>query len=370
MGFHRHLIAGTALAALVFIAPEVSAQDSASGRVGNTTVTVGVGAGSLFLPDVRFGQVEDNTFNTTGKQNNNDFDGEYGLAVNGGVEFPANGMSGGPKTIAVQGFYSRIEDDSTTFCNGIAGTQRCGWAPIINNGSPKIGFNGGDDTTLRTDRDVDHWGISAEGRRHTGGGGGLKDGPSGKRRYVALGADIRGIDQDIRIRGNEVQTPANALTYTEDLDTTYYGVFAAYGGDYSLPFFSGMTSGMGLKSSFRFWGGIYVADTDYDGTYATAGPTLATVNQTLSLSEEEAAFIGGLTLETRKQLNPRTTISLRSDYTYYSYAPEMRYNDIGNTGTGPNVGTSISDDSAFSTRTTLRLTIKLGPREIMEPPLK
>ncbi len=92
-----------------------------------------------------------------------------------------------------------------------------------------------------------------------------------------------------------------------------------------------------------------------------------TITQTLSLSENNTAFIAGLTLETRKQLNPRTTLSLRSDYSHYSWVPVMRYNDVVGASTGPNAGTSIGSDSAFSTRTTLRLTIKLGPRAIMEP---
>jgi hypothetical protein len=34
---------------------------------------------------------------------------------------------------------------------------------------------------------------------------------------------------------------------------------------------------------------------------------------------------------------------------------------------GPNAVTRIGDGDAFSARTSLRLTIKLGPREIMEP---
>ncbi len=55
--FHRHLLAATALAALVLFASVASAQDSGSMQVGGATVSVGVGAGaaSLSLPNVRFG---------------------------------------------------------------------------------------------------------------------------------------------------------------------------------------------------------------------------------------------------------------------------------------------------------------------------
>ncbi len=183
--------------------------------------------------------MDDDLF-TTGKQKNNNIDGVYGWAVNGGIELPANGLAGSPDTIAIQGFYSRIEDTDNAFCSGIAGVQSCGWAPIIGPRGSKAGFGGGDDTTLRTNRDVEHWGVSAEGRLHMGGGGGL-DYPSSNSSYFALGAGIRGIYQDIAIRGNEVQTPANTLIYNEELDTTYYGVFAVFGGGYSVPFLSGMT---------------------------------------------------------------------------------------------------------------------------------
>ena len=55
----------------------------------------------------------------------------------------------------------------------------------------------------------------------------------------------------------------------------------------------------------------------------------------------------------------------------------MRYNDVdtfaGGAATlffGPNDGTRIGDDDAFSARTSLRLTIKLGPDSLFEEPLK
>ena len=105
---------------------------------------------------------------------------------------------------------------------------------------------------------------------------------------------------------------------------------------------------------------------------AGSGPT---VNGSLSLSSDDVAFIGGLTLETRKKIGRRATLSLKSVYEYYSWVPDMRYNDVdvqgaGNNFTGPNNGTRIGDDDAFSMRTSLRLTIKLGPDSVFEEPLK
>jgi len=117
---------------------------------------------------------------------------------------------------------------------------------------------------------------------------------------------------------------------------------------------------------------IYHAETDYSGSLREAGfPGF--VDSNAKASDDEVAFIGGLTLETRKQIGRRAALSLKSEYEYYSYVPEMNYNDTsqgGATLTGPIVGTSIGDDDAFSARTSLRLTIKLGPDSLFEEPLK
>ncbi|GBE43582.1 hypothetical protein BMS3Bbin10_01662 [bacterium BMS3Bbin10] len=76
-------------------------------------------------------------------------------------------------------------------------------------------------------------------------------------------------------------------------------------------------------------------------------------------------------LETRKLLGRRATLSLRSEYEYYSYVPEMAYNTVDIPTTpftaGRQDGTVIGSDAAFSARTSIRLTIKLGPDSIMEP---
>ena len=71
------------------------------------------------------------------------------------------------------------------------------------------------------------------------------------------------------------------------------------------------------------------------------------------LSNDDLAFIGSVSLETRKQIGPRTSLSLWTDYEYISSVPEMHYSN----GDRP---TRIEDDSAFATRTMLRLNIGLG----------
>ncbi|MGZ8401247.1 MAG: hypothetical protein ACXWVI_08110 [Methyloceanibacter sp.] len=53
-----------------------------------------------------------------------------------------------------------------------------------------------------------------------------------------------------------------------------------------------------------------------------------------------------------------------SEYAWYSSVPRMRY------AHGPGEVTTIDDDSALATRTTLRLNIGLGPAPLYEEPLK
>ena len=81
-------------------------------------------------------------------------------------------------------------------------------------------------------------------------------------------------------------------------------------------------------------------------------------------------------METSKRIGQRATLSLKSEYEYYSYVPEMAYNQrdaaagFAGLGAGGQVGTVIGDDDAFSMRTSLRLTIKLGPDSVFEEPMK
>jgi len=68
--------------------------------------------------------------------------------------------------------------------------------------------------------------------------------------------------------------------------------------------------------------GLYNADTDYDGRFAF---NFFPFNSRLSQSDDDLAFIGRVSFETRKQLGPRTSLSLWTDYEYISSAPKIRY---------------------------------------------
>ncbi|MET0157614.1 MAG: hypothetical protein ABW197_06505, partial [Methyloceanibacter sp.] len=106
--------------------------------------------------------------------------------------------------------------------------------------------------------------------------------------------------------------------------------------------------------------GLYNADTDYDGRFVAPGASSTRISQ----SNDELAFIGTVSLETRKQIGMRSSLSLWTDYEYISSVPEMRYNN------GSGRPTRIDDDSVFASRTMLRLNIGFGPSELYQEPLK
>lgn len=343
-------------------------------QVSKATFTVGGGTALLVLPDRRsimYG-VSTGGNNVTVLQSfdfNDDLEDETGWNVNAAVEVPLIGAGGKQKAIALSGFWASVDDDDRETCSSIG--QSCVISALVDNpaASQLVGLGGvaGQGLTTKSEREIDQWGLSLETKMYaTPDVMGVTKAPN--RRYWALGADFRGLNQEINATVTGINGVFNA-TYTEDLDTTYYGAFAAYGADYTPFLFKGLWDRMGLQSSFRVQGGIYYADTDYSGAINNprAGPTATSA---LSLSDDDVAFIGGITLETKKQIGARTTLSLKSEYEYYSYAPTVFLNQVdvlpgGGVGAanGQN-GTVISDNDAFSARTSLRLTIGLGSRDL------
>ena len=367
------LLTSLTLASFVFAAP-VAAQESGSMAVGGATVTVGAGTAILTLPDVpslmfRGSSGIPSTLLQTFKSSD-DFGDEIGWNVNGSIALPM----GANKSVSLNGFWANIDDGNSATCTTTAiFGETCGVPPLVDD--PALaqftGFGGLVQLNSRSEREVDHWGASLESKwRLNPGVMGVTRAPH--QRTFALGADIRGIDQDLNETILSPTNPAFSAVYNEDLDTRYYGAYAAWGGGYSLPFLSGLTGGLGLRSSFLLRGGVYYADTDYSGRLTTAGAAFS-ANSALSLSDSDVAFIGGLVLETRKRIGRRAMLSLKSEYEYYTYVPEMAYNQedvrlgINPVLLGAQLGTRIGSDDAFSARTSLRLTIKLGPDSVMEP---
>ena len=346
------VIAATLLGAATFAQP-AAAQDFTTASFGGTNIWIGGGVQFLTLPDIKF----------TGKggvanlrrQTNSSGDWlDFGGAGAGGFETALGFWGGYRVTGGVNGFWANGDDDDRSSCSGSAA-----YCVVID---PTGAFTAtGPSLVTRTDREYDYWGGKAELKFAGGQPTNVK--PNVYRNdYFIVGFDVRGIDQDNRLRGKS--GTVNVFRYDETLDTTYVGGYVGIGGEYSFGFIPGLKSvggfydRLGIRTYASLRAGLYSAETDYAGRFSSSlgGP----FNSRLSQSNNELAFIGSLSLEARKQLGQRTSLSLWTDYEYISSVPTMRYA----TGSRP---TRISEDSLFASRTMLRLNIGLGSQQLYPP---
>jgi hypothetical protein len=333
--------------AAVLVQP-AAAQDMTTSTVGGTTVWIGGGVQFLALPDIRFtGQ---GGLGSLRRQKNTDSDWlDFGGAGGAGFETALGYWGGYRVTGRIEGFWANADDDNRTSCSG--GPTYC---VVIDPTGAFIGTSGS--LVTKTTREADYWGGSAElkfGRPEP-----VRVKPNLYRNdYFIVGADIRGIDQNNTLHSGT----GTVFTYKESLDTTYTGGYIGLGGEYSFGFLKGIGGfydRLGLRTFISGRVGLYSADTDYTGRFKSAGAP----STRLGLSNDELAFIGTVSLETRKQLGARTSLSLWTDYEYISSVPKMRYaDDSGHP-------TTIDSESIFATRTMLRLNIGLGSQALYPDP--
>jgi hypothetical protein len=360
------LLAGVLLVAAPASAAWAQGPAPVTATYGGTTISIGGGAQLLSLPDIDFTFKVDEDGAAVHKQTNSDLD-DYGGAFAGSIETPLGYWGATPVTGVVSGFFANVTDTDRKGCAS-TGSLGCTAENIVDNPNQLDSF-GFEQFRTSTNRDVDYWGVGGEARFGKGAepvpdqGGYLF-----RFAYVGVGVDARGIDQDNRLnlRGDGFDT--NEIKYSESLDTTYWGGYLSIGGEYNILGYLGMGGSWGLRSLISLRAGIYDADTDYSGRFTPNGEDVTH----LGLSDDKVAFIGGATFETRKQFGPRTSLSLVTDYEYYSFIPEMKYVDAdvtpGITFAGGVRKTHISDDDGFEVRTTLRLNIALGALPPPPPP--
>ena len=356
-------IVATAALGLAAFMPGAQAQDMTTATFNGTTIWAGGGVQFLSLPDIKF--TGTGNLGNFRRQKNSESDWlDFGPATGGGIE-TALGMWGSSRvTGSIKGFWANVETDNDSRCRASscvlsdpAGTQVISGPPVL---------------VTKTTRDVDYWGGQAElkfGRAEP-----VHEKPNLYRNdYFIVGADIRGIDQDNRLVGH--WQGDLIYRYGETLDTTYYGGYIGLGGEYSLGFIPGVKNvgglydRLGLRTFVSAKAGLYSAQTDYDGLYSH--PAIQGSNQgdlpplstKTSKSSDDLDFIGTISLETRKQIGPRTSLSLWTDYEYISSVPEMHYGDLDRP-------TRIDDEGVFASRTMLRLNIGFGSSQLYEEPLK
>ena len=270
-----------------------------------------------------------------------------GGATGGGFETALGYWGDWRVSGSIKGFWAALEDDHNTRCR-----SNC----LVTD--PTGGFAGtsGPLNTI-TDREADYWGGSAELKFATGAPTEVR--PDVYRNdYFIAGFDVRGIDQDNRLRSKT----GTVFNYNETLDTTYTGGYIGFGGEYSFGFVpvigkmlkgtGGFYDRLGLRTYLNATAGIYNAETDYTGRFTSGG-----FGSRISQSSDEVAFIGTVSLETRKQLGTRTSLSLWTDYEFISSVPKMEY-------AAGNSPTRIDDESVFASRTMLRLNIGLGSQQL------
>ncbi len=371
------LLTGVALTAWAVSVSAASAQDMTrsvpypvdSVTSGRTIVELGGGVQHLDLPDINFTFLTDKNGKAVSKQKNGELD-DYGGVLSGSVYVPIRRSGGTPVTFVISGFFANVDNTRRTNCSSTKSLD-CTVENIVDNPNQLDSWTFDGFTTI-TDREADFWGASTEvafGRdrpkRPRYEGGYLFD-----VYHFGIGADVRGIDQDNRIRIYP-DGQGDAIRYNETLDTTYYGGYLSVTGEYNILGFFGIGGSWGIRSFATFRAGLYGADTDYTGRFdQTGNPTTR-----LGLSDNEAAFIGSASFETRKQFGGRTSLSLLTDYEYYSYVPRMRYADADQTGNNNFAGnishTFIDDDDTLAIRSQIRFNIGLGPDALYdETPLK
>jgi hypothetical protein len=344
------VFAAAALGAAIF-APAAHAQDMTTATFNGTTIWVGGGVQFLSLPDIKY------TFAGGRRQKNSESDwSDFGGAAGGGFETALGFWGGHRVTGGVKGFWANVETDDRKRCSG--GANYCAVVDPTGNF-----VNPSSSLSTKTSRDGDYWGAQAElkfGRAEP-----VHVKPNFYRNdYFIVGADVRGIDQSNHLRSSV----GTNFAYKETLDTTYVGGYIGIGGEYSfgfIPFLGSAVKGvggiydrLGLRTFINARAGLYNAETDYEGRFAS-GPFASKTSQ----SNDELAFIGTVSLETRKQIGMRSSLSLWTDYEYISSVPQMRYADFGGT-------TRIDDEGVFASRTMLRLNIGLGSAQLYEEPLK
>jgi hypothetical protein len=351
-----YLLAATIIA-VAALAPAARAQDMTTATAGGTTVWIGGGFQYLSLPDIKY--TVHNGLNSFQQQKNSDFS-EYGPSAGAGFETTLGYWNGMRVTGGVKGFYSWLDNTDRKACPGDFNCYG-----IDPTGQYGAGVQGSFDT--KTNREVDYWGGQVEFK--IGDAQPVQTKPNLYRNdYFIVGADVRGIDQDNRLVTNapDFSLGAPLITYNESLNTTYTGGYIGFGGEYSFGFIPGVKNvggiydRLGLRTFVNVRAGLYDAQTDYDGSWASP----LQPSTTLSKSNDDLAFIGTISLETRKQIGLRTSLSLWTDYEYISSVPQLHYpSEEGQTS-------RIGDDSAFATRTMLRLNIGFGSAQLYEEPLK
>ena len=321
---------------------------------------------SLNLPNVQFVNHNHFTGVNTGFSRYefvND-DGDFAdFRLDGGIDNIS--IMGGAYVMGVKGFFAAHDDASKLICGlwsvGPTTGDTCGIIPLIDNPSLFEGIPSllGSQVFILTERDVDHWGVALD----------IAHGPS----VLKTGPAFRRIDQNIKITSREINAGDFAgekvadpyqFTYSEDLETNYWGAFVGADGSIDLD------GGWSLQGDAE--AGLYWADTDYSGNYSLTNGVGLPINgffnpnvvQSLSLDSNELAFIGVLKAALERNFG-KYNLAGFGRVEYISSAPDVAYNDRdGGTGFGglhgKDNGTRVGERFAYTASVGARVTVPMS----------
>jgi hypothetical protein len=333
-------------------------------------VSAGVGYSHIEFGETRFVAITDGVLSETlGSTVNHDGEVDGAKTV-----FEIDGLRRGrlfghSSRFAINGFYAHYDTDEDSACvnTGNGTITDCVIFALYDQSPAFEDFTGGvaSDWRVQTKLDVDHWGVGLELKlgRNDIVSAGLKDSipvEVASPLVWRLGAAVKRFDTDKEINAIDLGPGADPVHLKEDLNTTYYGLYAGF--DYTHVMRSGLT--LLIKGE----GGAYYADTDYTGHYHStdtfSGPGRP-LTQVLELNDNSAAFIGKIGVELNKQIR-FGSIGLFGEAEWYSDVPNVLYNNVEHAPaplTGTNDGTRLGEDSAFVYTVGGRLNVPLGGRK-------
>ena len=322
---------------LLAAASSVQADQKASARYDKATVTVGVAAEFLMLPETNFMVVRDNAF-TTILSRNTDHNGSF-TAPRGTLRIDEiQGKIGTfDVTYGYSGFFSHSAvDTNKNLLDGVNGQTRVGFSSIVPSTNGNVGLALGHDFEVEAHRSVYHFGVGLDAK--------FQHQVLGFFNPI-LGIGIGGINQNLTLRADEPQANNVFAFYRESLDTFFAGPIIGL----SL---APKTIGSGFLLSGKFSVALMAAYTRYGGQLQASG--ILENFQNLRLLSVDFSAVPKLALSLSRKFG-RAFVSLNSTAEYYSFVPQMRYNDGF-----VQRETRIGSDHAYGFSTGLRVKIPLN----------
>jgi hypothetical protein len=299
-------------------------------EAGAPTLAVGIGAAQFALPDLSFLSVQSGVSGSSVSRVLNHDGAVSGFGLDATLDQPISAAIDG----RLRGFFTSASGTQTSDCTH-ADPLYCYQPAIVDAPGGDGIFTTTDGEIFRTDtaRTLTGWGLSAEAVTGKAGS------PGGAFQWGG-GVDVRHFDVATSLHSVFVPAPNDIYTqYDEALGTTYAGAYLAARGDVAL------WHGATFAASGRI--GIYNAAAHYAGKELQVYTSTPDDNFDLALDRQHAAFIVEANAELRQNVG-NFTVALFNNFTWYSWAPAIKYNDDDAGFPGLQVGTEIADGHMWS----------------------